>query len=182
LFHLSRLAMRKAIWRLRNWLIAAYLFIAVVPIALILALAVIGGWVIIGQMAVYLVNTELLHREAVLQRQAEILARVPLRDHDAAINRFVMAAGAAFPESVLRVSGHDDLRYPPQANVDQPPGELRQEKQASGLIIRKEASGQRLYAWAHATGENGNEVTILAPITHEVLADVMPGLGDVYFT
>src|SRR5262249_33153255 len=51
LFHLSRLAMRKAIWRLRNRLIAAYLFIAVVPIVLILALAVIGGWVIIGQMA-----------------------------------------------------------------------------------------------------------------------------------
>ena len=59
LFRLARRAMKKAIWRLRNRLIAAYLFIAVVPIVLILSLVVIAGWAVIGQMAVYLINTEL---------------------------------------------------------------------------------------------------------------------------
>src|ERR1022692_698119 len=66
LFRLARRGMRKAIWRLRNRLIAAYLFIAVVPIVLILTLAVFAGWAVIGQMAVYLVNTELRHREQAL--------------------------------------------------------------------------------------------------------------------
>ena len=178
LYKLVRRSLLAIIWRLRNRLIAAYLFIAVVPIVLILALATIGGWVIIGQMAVYLVNTELLHREAVLQRQAEILARVPMRDPEAAINRFLMAARSAFPDCQLRITGREDLRHPPGATVEHPPSEW---KQASGLIIRKEGAAQRLYAWAHALAENGNEVTILAPITHEVLAGIMPGLGDINF-
>src|SRR5690242_12236588 len=69
LFRLARRGMRKAIWRLRNRLIAAYLFIAVVPIVLILSLVMIAGWAVIGQMAVYLVNTELGHRQNVLLRQ-----------------------------------------------------------------------------------------------------------------
>ena len=66
LFRLARRGMKKAIWRLRNRLIAAYLFIAVVPIVLILSLVVIAGWAVIGQMAVYLINTELGHRRDVL--------------------------------------------------------------------------------------------------------------------
>src|SRR3974390_819794 len=66
LFRLARRAMRKAIWRLRNRLIAAYLFIAVVPIVLVLTLILLAGWAVIGQMAVYLVVTELGHRENLL--------------------------------------------------------------------------------------------------------------------
>src|ERR1019366_7003728 len=66
LFRVARRGMRKAIWRLRNRLIAAYLFIAVVPIVLILTLVGFAGWAVIGQMAVYLVNTELNHRERAL--------------------------------------------------------------------------------------------------------------------
>src|SRR5689334_19251233 len=64
-----------AIWRLRNRLIAAYLLIAVVPIVLILTLVALAGYAVIGQMAVYLVNTELRHREDSLLRQAIGLAQ-----------------------------------------------------------------------------------------------------------
>src|ERR1022692_1752748 len=63
LFRVARRGMRKAIWRLRNRLIAAYLFIAVGPVVLILAMVGLASWVVIGQMAVYLVNKELEHRE-----------------------------------------------------------------------------------------------------------------------
>src|SRR5579859_1606985 len=48
-------AMRQSIWRLRNRLMVTYLFIAVVPIVLILALAAVGTWIVAGQMAIYLV-------------------------------------------------------------------------------------------------------------------------------
>src|ERR1043166_9595922 len=80
LFRVARLAMRRAIWRLRNRLIAAYYFIAVVPIVLIVALVCIAAWALIGQVAVYLITTELGHRDSALQRQAEFLARFPMRD------------------------------------------------------------------------------------------------------
>src|SRR5690242_13124630 len=62
-FRLVHRGMRKAIWRLRNRLMVAYVFIAVVPVVLILTLVAIAGWAVIGQMAVYLVNTELSHRQ-----------------------------------------------------------------------------------------------------------------------
>ena len=61
---------RKAIWRLRNRLIAAYVFIAVVPIALILLLAGLAGYALIGQVAAYFVRTDLSTREQQVLGQA----------------------------------------------------------------------------------------------------------------
>ena len=62
LFRVGRKGMRAAIWRLRNRLIVAYLFIAVAPIVLIVSLAALTGYFVVGQMAVYLVSRELDHR------------------------------------------------------------------------------------------------------------------------
>jgi len=177
LVKLARRGMRQAIWRLRNRLIVAYLFIAVVPVVLILTLVAIAGWVVIGQMAVYLVNTELSHRESNLVRQAEMLTRLPMRDSDATINRMQMATRNAFPEFQLLMTGRDDLRYPPDSQLLPPPAEWRD---ASGLIEKTEGKHTRLFVWAH-TESDANQVTILAPITHELLADLVPGLGDVTF-
>lgn len=66
-FRLARRGMRQAIWRLRNRLIVAYLFIAVVPVVLILALVAGASYAVIGQTAVYLVNTELINRMRTLK-------------------------------------------------------------------------------------------------------------------
>ena len=57
LVRLASRLMRKLIWRLRNRLIVAYLFIAVVPIVLILTLAYAAGYVLVGQVAAYFVRT-----------------------------------------------------------------------------------------------------------------------------
>src|SRR5512140_822029 len=75
---LVRLFIRKAIWRLRNRLVVAYLFIAVVPIALILLLAGIGGYILTGQIAVYLVTNEIDRRSEALMGPAQgLLAAAP---------------------------------------------------------------------------------------------------------
>jgi len=66
---------RKAIWHLRNRLIVAYLFVAVVPIILIVALAGLSGWLLIGQVAAYFVRTGLSNQERNLMIQAEGLAQ-----------------------------------------------------------------------------------------------------------
>src|SRR6266576_3496694 len=66
LVRLARSAMRNLIWRLRNRLIVAYLFIAVVPIVLILVLLAGTAYLVVGQTAVYLVDTALNNRMRVL--------------------------------------------------------------------------------------------------------------------
>jgi sigma-B regulation protein RsbU (phosphoserine phosphatase) len=175
-FHLARRGMRKAIWRLRNRLIVAYLFIAVVPVVLILTLVGIAGWAVIGQMAVYLVNTELSHRQGSLMRQADALARVPVRDPEFTLNRVNMMMRNVFPKFELVMSGREDLRFPPNSTLQPPPGWGR----ASGLILRKDNGQDHLYEWAHVI-ENGSEVTIAAPVTQDLLSELVPDLGDVSF-
>lgn len=59
---LLRRAARQAIWRLRHRLLVTYLFIAVVPLVLIAGLAALGGYMLVYQLAAYLVTTELDHR------------------------------------------------------------------------------------------------------------------------
>jgi sigma-B regulation protein RsbU (phosphoserine phosphatase) len=174
---LARRAMRNAIWRLRNRLIAAYVFIAVVPVVLILLLAGTATYFVVKQMAVYVVNTELRHRQAILLRAAEALARVPVTDAATALPRFESITRNAFPEFDLLITGRHEIRYPPNNTISQPPAEW---KRASGLIVKPEDGQDRLYAWAHVT-ESGEEVTVLAPVTIEVLGGLVPGFGDVAF-
>ena len=121
-FRLVRRGLRKAIWRLRNRLIAAYIFIAVVPVVLILLLAGIATYVVIGQMAVYLVNTELRHRQAALLRSAEALALVPVTDPATALRRFETMTHSAFPEIALLITGKRELRYPSGNKIASPDG------------------------------------------------------------
>src|SRR4051812_15251433 len=59
---IGRMALRNLIWSLRNRLIVAYLFIAVVPIVLLLALMLVTSRALVGQMAVYLVQRQLDNR------------------------------------------------------------------------------------------------------------------------
>jgi sigma-B regulation protein RsbU (phosphoserine phosphatase) len=172
------LGLKEAIWRLRNRLIAAYLFIAVVPIVLILLLVGIAGWMVIGQMAVYLVNTELTHREMSLWYPAEALATHPTTgDPQPAIRRFSMMIRNGFPNFQLLMKGSHPIQYPDNANIDAPSPDW---KDAHGLILKKEGGVDHLYAWAHA--EHGDEeVTAMAPVTSEFLSGLVPGLGDVAF-
>src|SRR6185436_16754238 len=53
---LGVITLHRKIWQLRNRLIVSYLFIAVVPLILVMALAAIAGYVIVGQVAIYAVT------------------------------------------------------------------------------------------------------------------------------
>ncbi|MCL6505816.1 MAG: hypothetical protein K6T59_02225, partial [Bryobacteraceae bacterium] len=80
---LARRGLRKAIWSLRNRLVVAYIFIAVVPVALILVLAAIGAYLLYGQIAVYLVSSELERRAAALDSPVIGLLATEPRDRSA---------------------------------------------------------------------------------------------------
>jgi len=175
-----RRKLRNAIWRLRNRLIAAYLLIAVVPVVLILLLVALAGYAVIGQMAVYLVNTELKHREDNMMRQTDALARFPFGDPVRGLNRFVAVTKNSFPTFELVVTGTHELRYPPEtATVAHPPAGWS--PRVHELVLKRRGDVLRLYAWAHVKADD-EEVTVLAPITHEFLASLVPGLGNVNFT
>ena len=168
LLTLVRLA-RKAIWRLRNRLVVAYLFIAVVPIVLILLLVAIAAIAIIGQVAVYLVDNELSRRVTFLAGPAENFIRIPAPT--AFVARFAPLIESRFPKFELLIRGKSDVRYPADAQIEPP---SPQWPQANGLIVKD----KQLYAWAHARTEE-SEFTLLAPVTHDLLSQLIPGLGDV---
>jgi phosphoserine phosphatase RsbU/P len=172
-----RFAARHLIWRLRNRLIVAYLFIAVVPIVLILALLGGTAYLVVGQTAVYLVNTELTNRMRVLTFPVNAMVRAPARDPQAAFNQALAGVRRYFPAFELLATGENAMRYPPDSKLEAPPEAW---KNTAGLVLKKVDGKERLFAWAHAE-QNANEVTILAPITHEVLSTLVPGIGDVNF-
>jgi phosphoserine phosphatase RsbU/P len=64
---------RRFVWRIRNRLIVAYIFIGVVPVLLIFAMLTIGLYVLMGQVATYLLTRELQHRNEIVRDCASVL-------------------------------------------------------------------------------------------------------------
>ena len=179
-YQIARRVARRAIWRLRNRLIVAYIFIAVVPIVLILALVVFAGRGIIGQVAVYLVDTELSHREMLLQREVSALVNVPPVNPEGYLQRFVISR-TPLPNTELVLKGSTELRYPPDSKLEVPEAwESGGEQHYSGLIVREDGGKPNLYVWAFAA-HGGNRAVAIAPVTHELLAGLVPNLGDVNY-
>ncbi len=170
LVRVVRRSIRQAIWRLRNRLIAAYLLIAVVPIVLILTLVGIAGWAVIGQMAVYMVDSEMKRRLAFLNAAVAGL-RVQSVDPQQFISRMAPLIRTRFPQFELLVEGKTETRYPPDSDLEPPPAAWRE---ANGLVVRS----KQVYAWVHQRSPEG-EVTLMAPLSHELLTSLVPGLGDV---
>lgn len=158
---LLRIGLRTLTWRLRNRLIVAYLFIAVLPILLVLTLVALGGYMLAGQVAVYLVRSELDRRVASLQSAAEDLTSPP-------------ALQQRFPGVMVRTAANGSQRiWPEDAQVSLPEG---LPENASGIASRD----GRYYAWANAAAEN-KQVLALEPLSRRYLSAMISGLGDVYF-
>jgi len=189
---LVRGLMRRAIWRLRNRLIVAYLFIAVVPVVLILTLAWEASQFVLGQMAIYLANAELNRSLNSLAIPAQMLVRPPgppgegpplfgapaqptERNAEMLVTRMAPMIQRSFPEFELCMNGADQFRYPAQASLTPPPAGWKGDR---GLMVRREGKEPRLYAWAHAVYA-GTEVTVAAPLDHALLGKLVPDLGDI---
>ncbi|MCX6626643.1 MAG: SpoIIE family protein phosphatase [Candidatus Solibacter sp.] len=175
---IGRMALRNLIWRLRNRLIVAYLFIAVVPIVLILALMLVTSYTLVGQIAVYMVQKDLDNRISTLKLRAEALTRAPARDPQRAMQRTLSQLKSSFPVFEMLSTGEQEFRYPPDSKLSAPPELPGTSKNESGLITKLYGDTEFLFAWAHSE-QGGNEVTILAPITAELLSGLVEGIGDI---
>ncbi|MEX2261767.1 MAG: SpoIIE family protein phosphatase [Bryobacteraceae bacterium] len=161
----------KVIWRLRNRLVVAYVFIALVPVALILTLVGIGGYAVTGQVAIYLVHSELQRRAEDLRMPARLIARTPPEMRERVVRELSSHIRERLPEIELAVRGRGEFHFPSDSNLSGPPAGWQD---TDGLIIRD----GRIYAWAHVASE-ASEVTMLAPLSRSYLAGLIPNLGDV---
>jgi phosphoserine phosphatase RsbU/P len=167
-FRLIRILLRKLIWRLRNRLIVTYVFIGVVPIVLIFTLAVLGTFIVVGQVAVYLVSSELERRAVTLEDPVRLL--IAARDADrGALLQMGALSGARLPGVQIVVEGQDTMSYPAGITIQPPAGGW---KDFTGYVSR-----DGVYYSAAIAQKNGTTVAALAPITREVLEKLSPGIG-----
>jgi len=157
---LMRRHIRTAIWRLRNRLLVVFLFVAVVPVVLIMLLVGIGAWILTGQIATYLVITELDRRTSALL--------MPARLH---VRGLSPVYRQRFPGLQLLSTNGGAWRDPPDAPITAPP---KGWQETAGLMSR----GGALHVWAHAARE-GKETTLVVPMSADALSELVPGLAEV---
>jgi len=168
----------RLLWSLRNRLIVAYLFIAVVPILLIVALVLIAGRVLYSQLGAYL-----LHED--IQQRTEMIADIS--EHIAAAHQ-TLPHGATMEESerILAAQSH--------AVHDRELLGLSIGFSEDASLLRKVTpKGKRSFAGLLQQGDTlsltslrtipdrkGERVVILrVPVTPEFLATVAPDLGAI---
>ena len=122
---LARVFIRKTIWRLRNRLVVAYLFIAVVPIALILLLAGIGGYILAGQIAVYLVTNEIDRRSEALMGPAQGLLAAAPQDRADLIRWLAPFFQQRYPGLELLVRDRGEWQFPRNTTLSRRPATVR---------------------------------------------------------
>jgi sigma-B regulation protein RsbU (phosphoserine phosphatase) len=126
-----------------------------------------------GQTAVYLVSSELDRRTGSLHGVAQMLARTPAAKRQTTIREVAPYIRNRFPTVELLIREKEVYRYPEDSTLVPPPAGW---KDASGLITKD----RRLCGWAHVTVDD-TEVTLLAPLNSSLLAELVPGIGEVFF-
>ncbi len=163
--------LKKAIWRLRYRLVVAYLFIAVVPLVLIFFLVWLSAYILTGQLAVYMVTSELERQTSDLLAPARSLAWTPPDMRTDRAQWVVPTFWQRFPGLEILIRDEGVWHFPADSKLGPPPpgwGDV------SGLV-RKDG---RLYFWAHAIHDS-TEVVMMAPVTQHTLDHVMPVVGDI---
>ncbi|MBI3667412.1 MAG: SpoIIE family protein phosphatase [Acidobacteria bacterium] len=210
-FKLLRLWIRTLLWRVRNRMILLFLFVGLVPLILVTALVGLAGYILTGQVAVYIATSELDRRAGRLQGTAAALVwslrAAPAARRAELVNSYLTSAAENWPGLQARVldSGRTTV-FPPGAGLEPPypPGrELR------GIV----RLGRSFYLVAHASSPSATsavkpaaesvtaprpkeaekpgaasaqkqdqlQVILLQPLNDSYLAQLAPGLGRISF-
>jgi sigma-B regulation protein RsbU (phosphoserine phosphatase) len=174
LIRISRFALRKAIWRLRNRILVTYVLIAVVPILLILILAGLGTYMLAGQVAVYLARSELDRRVALMQAATDTLLHTNPVIRFESLRRTGEIYSERFPNLLLMIDDHGSvLHWPANPSISEAP---KIDGDGNGVASYQ---GQ-YYAWAQ-TSTKGMRFIAATPLTRHYLSEMLPGFGDLYF-
>jgi len=168
----------RLLWSLRNRLIVAYLFIAVVPILLILTLVVLAGQILYSQLGAYLLYDDIHHRIAMM---------ADITDHIAAAHR-AQPKGVTMEESEAVLAEESHLVHDPEL-----PG-LKIEFSNDTTLLHKVSGaannsfaglveeGDRLYLMSlrEIPEQKGvRVVTLRVLVTPDFLALIAPDLGAI---
>jgi sigma-B regulation protein RsbU (phosphoserine phosphatase) len=178
LYRLLAWGRSRLLWSLRNRLIVAGLFIAVVPILLLVLLAVRSAGVLYSQLAAYLLYED-------VQRRKDILADIA--EHIAAAHGTLPAGRVSEAESegILAAQSHS-------VHDRELPG-LSIEFSSDPTLLRKIAPNGKFFAGLLQQGEalsifairameehkGVRVVTLRVPVTSDFLATIAPDLGSI---
>ena len=167
----------RLLWSLRNRLIVAYLFIAFVPILLIVALVLLAGRILYSQMGAYLLHEDIHNR---IEMVADISEHI-------AIAHETLPAGITMQESerILAAQSH-------AVHDRELPG-LEISFSGETALLNRIASGKKSYAGLLQRGDTlsltslrvipdrkGERlVTLRVPVTPDFLSTVAPDLGAI---
>src|SRR5277367_3255409 len=178
LFRLAGWWRTRLLWSLRNRLIIAYLFIAVVPILLIVTLVVLAGQILYSQLGAYLLYDDIHQRIAMM---------ADVTDHIAAAHE-TLQKGISEEESerVLAAQSHEvhDKELPGLSiEFSDDPSLLRKvagagKKSFAGLV--EESDTLYLMSIREMPEATGVRVaTLRVPVSPEFLATIAPDLGAI---
>ncbi|MGA2098320.1 MAG: SpoIIE family protein phosphatase [Candidatus Acidiferrum sp.] len=178
IFRLAGWWRTRLLWSLRNRLIVAYLFIAVVPILLILTLVVLAGQILYSQLGAYLLYDDVQRR---IYMMADITAHIA-------------AAHSTLPAGVSEDEAERILAAQSQNVHDQELPGLKIEFSSDPSLLRRVAGaaknsyaglveeGETLYVMslrAMPQPKGVRVVTLRVPVTAEFLASIAPDLGAI---
>jgi phosphoserine phosphatase RsbU/P len=177
LFRLVAWGRSRLLWSLRNRLIVAGLFIAVIPVLLLLLLAARSAGILYSQLASYLLYED-------IQRRKEMLADIA--EH-------IAAAHEALPPGVTEAESERILAAQSHAVHDRELTGLSIEFSDDLSLLRKVASNKQFFAGLLQQGEDLSIVSIRAlrepkkvrvvtlrvPVKEDFLASIAPDLGAI---
>jgi sigma-B regulation protein RsbU (phosphoserine phosphatase) len=161
---------RRMMWKVRDRLIVTYVFIAVVPITLILALIFVAGYLLMGQTSAYLIGNALDRRGAEMEKAARLLAAESPEDR-LSTARYLTATGNLDFEAF--VTGDSEFRYPANTKLEMPSPEWND---YTGLVFKD----GRHYLMSFVK-RGGNKALILRTLTPEDQSNLVRGLGSITF-
>ncbi len=170
LFRGLRTLKRNGLWSVRNRLLCVYALIGVLPLLLLLALIGIGAWAITSELAVYLATSALQNRIRGLDDMVQALHKLPVDQQLTAAPEILLGEQTRNPGTRLYIAVDGiSHRFPPDAQ------ELHLKpswKNVEGLAVYQ----SKFYGMAHYSG-NGEEITALAPLTDEIVENLVPNSG-----
>lgn len=188
----ARWVRRRLLWGLRNRLVVAYVFIAVVPVVLLLTMAGVFAYLLYFQLGAHLLSDDLGERIASTANVADTLART-LQGEQSNKNPATLSDVLAGPTASALLSGarqylpglevHTSSSQTPIASNARPVRNFSGLVQASGrLWIESIVPGHFGSGSSSDPRRDNDELFVRVPVTTALLQGLAPDLGPVQLT
>ena len=184
MFRLARWARKRLLWSLRNRLVVAYIFIAVVPVVLLLAMIALSGYLLYFQLGAHLLEDDLNSRITEVSHIAETLDQTLANDLAMRLpidSRAVLARpgiAAMLSSASTRLPGLE-VHLPESAAAIG--SNARPVQGYSGLVQSAGSLWIEAVVASHAPSHEG-ELYVRVPVTVALLGAIAPDLGPIQLT